>query len=92
MQVKGFKDVSGQEFIAEVVNITNESLTIKNPLCLVPTEKGMMPVPYIMSSTKELVIDKSNLIFKPFDIEDEIANFYKQKFGGIVEAPTGLIL
>ena len=92
MQVKGFKDVSGQEFIAEVINCYEHSLVIKNPICLVPTEKGMMPVPYLISTQEEVTLNRFALMFDPFDVEDNIENFYKEKFGGIVQPPTGLIL
>jgi hypothetical protein len=92
MKIKGFKDITGQEFIAEVLDNNGSFVTIKNPLCLVPTEKGMMPIPYVMSTQDNLVINKSNLLFEPFNVVDNIENFYKEKFGGIVQPPSNLIL
>lgn len=92
MNVKGFKDITGQEFVAEVINCGEHSLVIKNPICLVPTEKGMMPVPYLISTQEEVTLNRFALMFDPFDVIDNIGNFYKEKFGGIVQPPTGLIL
>ena len=92
MIVKGFKDLTGQEFIAEVLDNLETTVKIKNPICLVPTEKGIMPVPYVMSAQKDIVLIKSNLLFEPFDVVDNIENFYKEKFGGIVTPEKNLIL
>lgn len=92
MIVKGFKDITGQEFIAEVVNEKSLFIEIKNPICLVPTEKGMMPIPYIMTSQETLQLKHSSLLFSPFKVVDNIENFYKEKFGGIVQPPSNLIL
>lgn len=95
MVVKGFKDITGQEFLAEVIDSgprDKPSYTIKNPLCLVPTEKGMVPVPYVTLTQDELVIDGSKLLFKPFDPVENVANHYKQMFGGIVTADSRLIV
>ena len=93
MNVLGFKDVTGQEFIAELVNENNgDTIIVKNPICLVPTEKGMMPVPYILTSQGTFYLKKSSLLFEPFSVESNIADFYKQKFKGIIEPPNGLIL
>ena len=92
MEVKGFKDITGQEFVAEVIDIDDNFITIKNPICLVPTEKGMMPIPYIMSSTDNLRLKWNSLMFDPFNVVDNIGNFYREKFGGIVQLPSNLIL
>lgn len=85
MKVKGFKDTTGQEFIAEVLKEDDNFILIKNPICLVPTENGMMPVPYIMSSQEDLRLKWSSLLFEPFNVMENVENFYKQRFGGIVE-------
>lgn len=92
MNVKGFKDITGQEFVAEVFESSEKTITIKSPICLVPTEKGMMPVPYLISTQEEVTLNRFALMFDPFNVEDNIENFYKEKFGGIVQPPTGLIL
>lgn len=92
MEVKGFKDITGQEFVAEVISSDDNFITIKNPICLVPTENGMMPIPYIMSSTDNLKLKWNSLMFEPFNIVDNISNFYREKFGGIMQPPSNLIL
>jgi hypothetical protein len=89
MNVQGFKDVSGQEFVAELVDYT----TIKNPICLVPTEKGVMPVPYLMTikENTEITINENALMFMPYDVEQNVVDYYKQRFGGIIEPPSLII-
>lgn len=96
MNVKGFKDVTGAEFIAQVMNIAETKIDIRNPLLLMLTEQGLAPVPYLFSLVQEtdqiVTIQKSSLIAGPYPIHDDLANAYKEKHGGIVEAPKGLVL
>lgn len=96
MNVKGFKDVTGAEFIAQVLHDKETAIEIKNPIMLMLTDQGLMPMPYLFSLSHEvnptIRIQKSSLIAGPYQIREDIANEYKQKHGGIVEAPKGLVL
>lgn len=92
MNVKGLKDICGQEFVAEIISDNGSTFTIKNPIYFVPVEQGMMPVPYLMTTKSEVKINKSSLVLDPFDVVDNISNTYKQMFGGIVEPPNGIIV
>lgn len=56
-----FKTQSGEEFIAKVVEETMISLTVKMPLCMIPTEQGMRFAPFLMMADPE----KSLTIPKP---------------------------
>lgn len=90
MVVKTFKDITGQEFVAEVVN--EETLEIKNPLCFIPTENGLVPMPYVVTSKDNLVINPDKILFGPLDPIENIVNSYKQMFGGISIPQKSLIL
>lgn len=91
MIVKGFKDITGQEFLAEVIS-EGDIYTIKNPTCLVPTENGITPIPYIMTTRDELRIHVSKLLFEPFDPIENIVDSYKKMYGGIIEPTSKIIL
>src|ERR1035437_5241503 len=43
-----FKLSTGEEIIATVVENTTTSLIVKNPLCMVPTQKGFQFAPLMM--------------------------------------------
>lgn len=90
MLVKSFKDNSGQEFVAEIVN--EEPLEIKNPIVYIPTENGLMPMSYLVTSRSNLIVKSENLIFDPFEPTENVLNSYKEMFGGIVTKQNNLIL
>ena len=48
-----FKTQSGEEFIAKVVEETMIALTVKMPLCMIPTEQGMRFAPFLMMADPE---------------------------------------
>ena len=56
-----FKTGSGEEFIAKVIEETMMSFTVKSPLCMVATERGMSFAPFMMMSDP----DKAITIPKP---------------------------
>lgn len=43
-----FKLSTGEEVIANIIDITSTSYVIKNPLCMVPTQKGYQFAPLLM--------------------------------------------
>lgn len=51
-----FKTHSGEEFIAKVVEETMLAYTVRHPLCMVQTEKGMQFAPYLMMVDHEKTI------------------------------------
>jgi len=99
MKVKGFKDITGQEFLADVVKTDNvkgvKVWTLKNATCFMPTENGIVPMPYAFLGLKKdpkIEISDDKLLISSFDVEERLANQYKQLYGGIVESESKLIL
>jgi hypothetical protein len=88
--VKLFKLVSGEEVVASY-EITSEGIVMTNPVMINLTAKGlaMMPLCPIMKGNR-LVIDPSKVVYDT-ELDDEIANGYNSKFGGVLLA-TGLSL
>lgn len=91
MIVKSFK-TSDAEFIAEIVDQREDICIIKNPLCLIPTEQGVMPIPYIMTGKGPFKINIALLLIEPFEPIENVVNMYKEKFGGIVTSSPKLVL
>jgi hypothetical protein len=89
MNVKSFKDISGREFIGELVSDNEKAVLVKNPMALVTTQDGLVPIPYIMSGKEngQFEIDKSKLIIGPCDVNENIERSYRGMFGGIIEPP-----
>lgn len=56
-----FKTQSGEEFIASVVEETMMAYTVKNPLCMLATEKGFQFAPFLLMADPE----KPTMIPKP---------------------------
>lgn len=92
MQVKGCKDITGQEFVFEVIEFNSSKIIIKNPIVYVPTENGVIPVPYIMTSKDIFEINIDKIICGPYNIVENIENSYKQMFGGITQPNKQLVL
>lgn len=93
MQVKGFKDLSGQEFIGEVVSEGLNMIDVKNPMSIVLTPKGILPVPYILSNEDTTItFSFSKLLLGPFDISNEMSESYRKIFSKIITPPEKLII
>lgn len=56
-----FKTQAGEEFIGKVVEETMMAYTVKSPLCMVPTERGMQFAPFMFMADP----DKGITIPKP---------------------------
>ena len=92
MLVKGCKDVTGQEFVGEIISETQTTITIKNPIVFVPTENGVVPIPYVMTSKGNFDISKEKLICGPYSVMSNIEEAYRKMHGGIIEPSKELIL
>ena len=51
-----FKLSTGEEIITNVVEETSSSFMIKNPLCMVPTQKGYQFAPLLMMADAEKLV------------------------------------
>lgn len=52
-----FKTGSGEEFIAKVIDETMIAFTIKSPLCMVATDRGMSFAPFMMMADPDKAIN-----------------------------------
>jgi hypothetical protein len=93
MNVKLVKLVSGEEFVAEIVN-RDTNLSCKNMIKFMMTPQrqlAMVPLnPFIPQDTV-VEFNNSHIMFVS-DVEKEVENNYAEQFGGIVTSPSKLIV
>lgn len=94
MDVKVFKMVSGEEYIAELVDETEDHYVIKQPVGMVDQgggKVGFMPY-FVMAKSREFKILKDHFITEPQEPIEEPKENYEQIFGSGIIAPTKKIL
>lgn len=99
VNVKLLKIMNGDELVSEVTNETDTHITLKNPVRMVvmPT-KADPKTPTVgfapwgeFSDEKEFTIHKAHVIVTMKPVQ-EFVNNYNAMFGGIVAAPSKLIV
>lgn len=95
MTVKIFKLTTGEEIIGEVVNETEHSVSLENPLAIMlrPSQDGFtygfVPWCHMIDGAKEIAL--SNIVVSGL-ASDDVKNTYNSMFGGIVTPPKQLIV
>lgn len=96
MDVKGLKLISGEEIIGEVrIEENSDYVVIKNPLSFQVSQQGMGFGPWLnfaskVQNEKGLKIDMCDIL-TIYDLADNLINEYKQRFGGVVVAPSSTL-
>ena len=86
MSVRYVKLNNGEDFVADVEQVTDDDLLIKVPVRFMLSPEGVAAIPYLpFCKGKEFKI-KSNLIMLMDEVDTELYNAYKEKFG------TGILL
>lgn len=87
MSVKIFKLITGEEIIAEVMNLNDEVITIKNALAIMlqPTQDGYSYgfVPWCPLAGEVKSINRSSIIFDQTP-NDDAKGAYASMFSGII--------
>lgn len=95
--VKIFKDVTGQEVIAELVekkDIKSKSEWVfKNPMSLVPTERGLVPLKYMWSLPEDgkITIKEQFMLVQPIPADDAQVEQYNKLFSKIETVDSTLV-
>ncbi len=88
--VKLLKLVTGEEIIGDITE-TGVDLSVKNPIKIALAKEGLAMIPFCpFMKGHTITVTKVNVVFET-EIDDDLANAYKEKFGGIMLA-TGLEL
>ena len=86
MNVKLIRVVTGEEVVAEVVSETDDTITIKNGLVVLPTGQNVGFAPWatvISKDDPEITMSRNHVIYV-VELQDSISKKYKEMFGNII--------
>ena len=90
MDVKLVKLVNGEEIIGQV-DINSDTLTVKKPVRLIPTQQqggGIAMIPWMMFSADDTFSFCTTHILLTAKPDQDIINEYNKQFGSGVVIPT----
>jgi len=92
MRTKSFKLISGEEVLADVINETNEFVQLRNPVVLGMVGEGQLGmISWMPLAEKQEVTLQTRNIMMSYVPKQDLINHYKQRTGGIVTAPAGVL-
>lgn len=81
---------NGDEILGEVEEKDN-TVVIKQPMMLMMQKEGLTMVPWLMFAQKqEVTLNKSDILFQ-YVPKTELVNAYKERTGGLVTVPAGVL-
>jgi len=86
MNVKLIRVVTGEEVVAEVVSETDDTITIKNGLVVLPTGQSVGFAPWatvISKDEPEITMSRKHVIYVA-EVQDDVSSKYKEMFGNII--------
>ncbi len=86
MNVKLIRVVTGEEVVAEIVSETDDTITIKNGLVVLPTGQNVGFAPWatvISKDDPEITMSRNHVIYV-VELQDDVASKYKEMFGNII--------
>jgi len=86
MNVKLIRVVTGEEVVAEVVSETDNTITIKNGLVVLPTGQSVGFAPWatvISKDDPEITMSRNHVIYM-VELQDSVSKKYKEMFGNII--------
>ncbi len=96
MNVKLIKMWTGEDVIADLVNETDDTVVIRNPIMVVPTgDKGQIGLapwsPILKGKDTELEVTRGYVVYIN-EPQEEIVSSYREMFSGITTPTKKLIL
>jgi hypothetical protein len=94
MNVKLIRISTGEEVVAEIVEETDESITVRNGLVVLPQAQsvGFMPWATVIDKTEpEITVSKQFVVYIAA-VDSGVKNKYCEMFGGITAPEKKLIL
>ena len=86
MNVKLIRVVTGEEVIAEVLSETDDTITVKNGLVVLPSAQSVGFAPWatvISKEEPEITMDLKHVIYAA-EVQDSVSQKYKEMFGNII--------
>ena len=86
MNVKLIRVVTGEEVIAEVLSETDDTITVKNGLVVLPSAQsfGFAPWATVISKEEpEITMSRKHVVYVA-EVQDSVSKKYKEMFGNII--------
>ena len=89
MDCKLIRIVTGEEIIAEVLEETDDTITVQNGLVVLPTNNdvGFEPWATVISKEKpEVTMDRKHVEYVA-EVQEDVVNKYNEMFGSKLKLP-----
>jgi|TARA_B100000530_G_scaffold329661_1_gene271942 hypothetical protein len=86
MNVKLIRVVTGEEVIAEVLSETDDTITVKNGLVVLPSAQSVGFAPWatvISKEEPEITMSRKHVVYVA-EVQDSVSKKYKEMFGNII--------
>lgn len=94
MTVRLIRMAAGEEVVADVIEETDTTITVTDPIVAVPTQNnqiGFAPwAPFVDKTQKEIVVSKQFVIYTA-QVAQEIADQYNTMFSKIITPNSAVI-
>ena len=87
--VKLFRITTGEEVIAELVSETDDTVTLKNGLVVLPTNTGVGFAPWatvIDQDNPEITVSKTHVVYI-VPVQEDVSKKYNEMFGSKLITP-----
>ena len=94
MNVKLLRISTGEELVAEIVEETDESITLRNGLVCVPQQQSVGFIPWATVVDKlepEITVGRQFIVYIA-TVDPTVKNKYSEMFGGVTTPDKKLIL
>jgi len=89
MDCKLIRIVTGEEIIAEVLEETDDTITVQNGLVVLPTNNGVGFAPWatVISKEKpEVTMNRKHVVYVA-EVQEDVVNKYNEMFGSKLKLP-----
>lgn len=89
IDVKLFRITTGEEVVAELVSETDDTITLKNGLVVLPTNNGVGFAPWatiIDPEEPEITLLKQHVVYN-VKVQEDVRQKYNQMFGSKLVTP-----
>ena len=89
IDVKLFRIITGEEVVAELVSETDDTITLKNGLVVLPTNNGVGFAPWatiIDPEEPEITLLKQHVVYN-VKVQEDVRQKYNQMFGSKLVTP-----
>jgi|TARA_B100001094_G_scaffold57850_1_gene53303 hypothetical protein len=89
IDVKLIRIVTGEEIIAEVLEETDDTITLQNGLVVLPTNNGVGFAPWatvISNESPEITVNRKHIVYVA-EVQEDVCKKYNEMFGSKLITP-----